>query len=152
MDDTDNSKDVISSIDSVEFKWDESNMSVGVIAQEIGTIDLSDYTISGNTGLNIGHAGISSASNWALSGSNGSTISYYDTLSAGTTEYGKTTIKTANNTIDIDELAEMMDTLKKRLLILAPNFEKHEKYPMLKQMYDEYKAMEALLSGPDSNE
>ena len=140
MDDTDNSKDVISSIDSVEFKWDETNTTVGVISQEIGTIDLSDYTISG-TGI---------GNSWA----NGSSISFAasSAFNADTTTYGKTTISTAKHTIDIDELAEMMDTLKKRLLILAPNFEKHEKYPMLKQMYDEYKAMEALLSGPDSNE
>ena len=54
--------------------------------------------------------------------------------------------------IDIDELADMMATLKKRLLILTPSFEMHEKYPMLKEMYDEYKAMERLLSGPDSDE
>lgn len=143
MDDTNNSKDVLSSIDTVEFKWDESNMSVGVIAQEIGTIDLSDYTISG-TGM---------GNSWA----NGSTISFAsthssDAFNAGSTEYGKATIKTAKHTIDIDELGEMMETLKKRLLILTPNFEKHEQYPMLKQMYEEYKAMEALLSGPDTNE
>lgn len=156
MDDSDKNKlkDVLSSIDPVEFKWDDTHTTVGVIAQEIGaigsgdtfimndtgTIDLSDYTISG-TGI---------GNSWA----NGSSISFAasSTFNADTTEYGKTTIKTAKHTIDIDELAEMMDTLKKRLLILAPNFEKHEKYPMLKQMYDEYKAMEALLSGPDSNE
>jgi len=73
-------------------------------------------------------------------------------LSAGDTVYGKTTIKTAKNEIDIDELANMMEVLKKRLLIIAPNFEMHEKYPMLKEMYNEYKAMEKLLGGPDSSE
>jgi hypothetical protein len=91
-----------------------------------------------------------SSNNW----SNGSTISFAgsSTLHADTTTYGKTTITTAKSTIDIDELAEMMETLKKRLLILTPDFEKHEKYPMLKELYNEYKAMESLLSGPDSNE
>jgi hypothetical protein len=137
------SKDHVSTvadITPIQFAWDETNITIGVVAQDIGTIDLSDYTISG-TGI---------GNSWA----NGSSISFAasSTFNADTTEYGKTTIKTAKHTIDIDELAEMMDTLKKRLLILAPNFEKHEKYPMLKQMYDEYKAMEALLSGPDSNE
>ena len=146
MDDSDSTKlkDILSAIDTVEFVWDETNTTVGVIAQEIGTIDLSDYTIGANTVSNTG---------WA----NGSSISYAniassDTLNAGSTEYGKTTIKTARSTIDIDELADMMETLKKRLLILAPNFEMHEKYPMLKELYDEYRAMEALLSGPDSNQ
>jgi hypothetical protein len=145
MDDSDKNKvDTIADITPVEFKWDETSVSVGFIAQEIGTIDLSDYTIGANTVSNTG---------WA----NGSSISYAniassDTLNAGSTEYGKTTIKTARSTIDIDELADMMETLKKRLLILAPNFEMHEKYPMLKELYDEYRAMEALLSGPDSNQ
>jgi len=133
----------------LEFKWDETNTTVGVVAQEIGISmnDILSGTMSNGAGLSVGHAGIN---NWA----NGSSISFAasSTFNADTTEYGKTTIKTAKHTIDIDELAEMMETLKKRLLILAPNFEKHEKYPMLKQMYDEYKAMEALLSGPDSNE
>lgn len=161
MDNTDKDKlkDVLSTIDPVEFKWDETNTTVGIVAQEIGpitcdSIDLSDYTMIGNnisgSVLTIGSAG---SSDW----SNGSTISFAnmassDSFNADTTTYGKTTIKTARSTIDIDELADMMETLKKRLLILAPNFEMHEKYPMLKELYNEYKAMEALLSGPDSNE
>ena len=153
MDDSDKDKlkDVLSSIDPIEFKWDETNTTVGFIAQDLGSIDLSDYaTTSNNTGLTIGHASVASGNSWA----NGSSISFAgsNSFNADTTEYSKNTIKTARSTIDIDELADMMETLKKRLLILAPDFEKHEKYPMLKQMYDEYKAMEALLSGPDSNE
>lgn len=150
MDDSDKNKlkDVLSSIDPVEFKWDESNMSVGVIAQEIGAIGTSDtYIMSDTSTIDLGN--ITIGPSWA----NGSSISFgsTDTFSAGTTTYGKTTISTAKSTIDIDELADMMETLKKRLLILTPNFEQHEKYPMLKQLYDEYKAMERLLSGPDCN-
>ena len=97
----------------------------GVIAQTIGPGQFANNTASG-----------------AVS----------STLRSGDTEYGKTYIKTNKHTIDLDELGDMMETLKKRLLILAPDFEKHEKYPMLKELYNEYKAMEALLSGPDSNE
>jgi len=149
-------KDVLSTIDPVEFHWDETNTTVGIIAQDIGpitndSIDLSDYTMIGNnvngSVLTIGASG---SSNWASN----STISFASSSSfnADTTEYGNTTIKTAKNTIDLDELADMMETLKKRLLIIAPNFEMHEKYPMLKELYNEYKAMEALLSGPDSDE
>jgi len=62
------------------------------------------------------------------------------------------TIETPKHQINVDELAEFMDIVKKRLLILIPEFEKHKKYPMLKELYDEYKAMEKLLSGPDSND
>jgi hypothetical protein len=158
--DKDKLKDVLSTIDPVEFHWDETNTTVGIVSQDIGpitsdSIDLSDYTMIGNnvdgSVLTIGSLGVSGASAaWASN----STISFASSSSfnADTTEYGKTTIKTAKSTIDIDELADMMETLKKRLLIIAPNFEMHEKYPMLKELYNEYKAMEALLSGPDSNE
>lgn len=132
-------------ITPVEFKWDETNMHVGVVAQEIGTIDLSEYTIGASDTVSIG-----ASSNWA--NGHGFSFTSGSSFNADTTEYGKTTIKTAKSTIDIDELADMMETLKKRLLILTPNFEMHEKYPMLKELYDEYKAMEALLSGPDSVE
>jgi hypothetical protein len=142
--DKDKLKDVLSSIDPIGFKWDDTNTTVGVVAQEIG---LSPYTLD-NSVLTIGSIGASAI--WA-SNSNVSFTSS-SSFNADATEYGKNTIKTAKSTIDIDELADMMETLKKRLLILAPNFEKHEKYPMLKELYNEYKAMEALLSGPDSNE
>jgi hypothetical protein len=155
--DKDKLKDVLSTIDPVEFHWDETNTTVGIVSQSIGpitsdSIDLSDYTMASNningSVLTIGAGG--SSSNWASN----STISFanINSFNADTTEYGKTTIKTAKSTIDIDELADMMETVKKRLLILTPNFEQMEKYPMLKEMYDEYKAMERLLSGPDSNE
>lgn len=150
MDDKDK-VDTVADITPIEFHWDETNTTVGVIAQDISTIDLSDYTITGNMASgSVLTVGANGSNNWL----NNSTISFAGSSSfnADTTEYGKTTIKTAKSTIDIDELADMMETLKKRLLIIAPNFEKHEKYPMLKELYNEYKAMEALLSGPDSNE
>ena len=97
-----------------------------------------------NDSISFGNSNWVSGSNISFTNSNG--------FHADTTEYGKNTIKTAKSIIDIDELAEMMETLKKRLLILTPDFEKHEKYPMLKELYNEYKAMEALLSGPDDIE
>jgi hypothetical protein len=57
---------------------------------------------------------------------------------------GDAMIKTKKNTINLDEMARMMDTLKERLLILTPAFEKHEQYPALKEAYDHYKLIEAL--------
>ena len=156
-DDKNKLKDVLSTIDPVEFKWDETNTTITLSGDPydigmdtMGSIDLTNIGL--NNGITtIGGSGQSFTIGSSLSGN----ISYNTSasiLSAGTTEYGKTTIKTAKNTIDIDELADMMETLKKRLLILAPNFEMHEKYPMLKEMYNEYKAMEKLLGGPDSSD
>ena len=151
-------KDVLSTIDPVEFKWDETNITVGVVAQEITNFaDNDTITLTGLSDTTFGDWGPApsamSGSVYSVGSTGINTFSFSaPTLNADTTEYGKTTIKTAKNTIDLDELADMMETLKKRLLILAPNFEMHEKYPMLKEMYDEYKAMEKLLGGPDTNE
>jgi len=157
-------KDVLSTMDPVEFKWDETNMSTqtGFIAEESGTtidtIDLNSAYDNISIGtIDLGSITISTA---------GTSGSYYTTNGAvGSTWIGssqpnitianednKSYIKTGKSKIDIDELADMMETLKRRLLVLTPSFEMHEKYPMLKEMYDEYKAMEKLLSGPDSDE
>lgn len=164
-------KDILSTIDPVEFKWDDTDMSTqtGVIAEEIETaiidlngtydtislgplnpIDLGSITItgigaSGSNGAYLSSSSMNSGSTW--------TIGSQPSISIGAdSSNGKNYIQTKNNKIDLDELADMMETLKKRLLILAPNFEMHEKYPMLKEMYNEYKAMEKLLGGPDSDE
>lgn len=57
---------------------------------------------------------------------------------------GDAMIKTKKNTINLDEMATLMETLKERLLMLTPNFEKMEQYPALKEAYDHYKLIEAL--------
>ena len=58
-------------------------------------------------------------------------------------------IKTKKNTINLDEMASMMETVKERLLILTPNFELHEKYPALKEAYEHYKVLEAMMAADD---
>lgn len=169
MDDSDKNKlkDVLSTLDPVEFKWDnDMSTETGVIAQEIGAI-MPDGTI--NTGMScdtitintidtidLGNISITGAGGVAggyftSAGANGSSwnFSSQPSISIGS-EHGKSVIKTAKHEIDLDELGDVMATLKKRLLILTPNFEMHEKYPMLKELYDEYKAMERLLGGPDT--
>jgi hypothetical protein len=145
-DSKDKLKDVLSTIDPVEFKWDETNTTVGAVAQEFDsvTIDLGNYTTDTVTlSNNYNNYTISgSALNWSTTGS----ISI-----DGKTHYSMDEITTATGKkIDFNDLADTIETLKRRMLVLAPNFEMHEKYPMLKQMYDEYLAMEKLLSGPDA--
>ena len=56
------------------------------------------------------------------------------------------TLSTDKNTINLDELAEMMSVMRDRFLIIIPNFEKHEKYAALKKAYDHYKLIEAMIS------
>lgn len=158
-------KDVLSTMDPVEFKWDETNMSTqnGFIAEEIetATIDLNGTYDTISLGplnpIDLGNITISTAgtsgSYFTSNGAVGSTwIGSSQPNITIANEDNKSYIKTGKSKIDIDELADMMATLKKRLLVLTPSFEMHEKYPMLKEMYDEYKAMERLLGGPDIDE
>jgi len=42
-------------------------------------------------------------------------------------------------------VSDFMKTMKERMLILQPNFEAHEHYPALKDVYDQYKMLEKLL-------
>lgn len=152
MDNKSKSNDVLSGIDPVEFVFDETSSS-GFTAQEISsvlndTITITggqDYTMSGQT-ITLDPGSLNWSTNYTIGigavGSNGSSNTVYD----------KDEIKLGNGKrIDLEELADVIETMKKRLLILAPNFEMHEKYPMLKELYDEYKAMEKLLSGPDND-
>jgi hypothetical protein len=111
------------------FNYTGDVTTTGIIAQDIGSIVL-DSSVYSN-----GNYTINANSIWSV-----------------TDEVKAATISTAKHTIDIDELAEVFETVKRRLLILTPSFEMHEKYPMLKELYDEYKAMEKLLSGPDRSD
>lgn len=107
---------------------DLSGIDTITLPQSSGTIDLGSFTISnGGTGMQ-----------WTT-----------NQWSAGNTVHAATVTTAKGNVVDIDELADLIKVLKQRLLVITPNFEMHEKYPMLKELYDEYKAMERLLSGPD---
>ena len=64
---------------------------------------------------------------------------------------GDAIIKTNKHEVNLDEMAEIVNSMKERLLILVPNFEKHEKYPALKEAYEHYKLIEALCK-EDNNE
>lgn len=60
-------------------------------------------------------------------------------------------IKTDEGTIDLNELIDLIKILKERLLIISPNFEKHEKYAALKKAYDNYMLIEAMVSGENND-
>ncbi len=60
-------------------------------------------------------------------------------------------IATNEGKIDLNELIQLIDVLKTRLLILTPNFEKMEKYAALKKAYDHYKLMESMIGDEDVN-
>jgi hypothetical protein len=144
----------LDSVKSLEFTWssDGANMSSGFIAQEIDIANITTtnygaagpvYTIDSVGTDTIDLSGIT------IGGSSGGNFSFTSSMPTNSIS-GVNEINTANGKrIDLEELADVVETIKKRLLILAPNFELHEKYPMLKELYDEYKALEKLLGGPD---
>jgi len=51
-----------------------------------------------------------------------------------------------NLTLDGVDIKETLEQIKERLLILEPNFAMHEKYPALKDAYEQYKMLEKLLN------
>jgi len=65
---------------------------------------------------------------------------------------GQTILHGTKDKVSVDEIIDFMDTMKKRLLMLTPMFELHEKYPALKQAYDDYLLIEKLVSGDQPDE
>jgi hypothetical protein len=119
----------------------------------IGAVGANPNLVTINTGGFYGSGGgggggsgmvLGSGVGWAnannLSGSGLSTT----VLSIMAEGDGDAIIKTKKNKINLDEMATLMETLKERLLILTPNFEKMEQYPALKEAYEHYKLIEAL--------
>jgi hypothetical protein len=49
-------------------------------------------------------------------------------------------------------VAKTLEALMERLAVIEPNFELMEKYPALREAYENYKVMEALLLGGEENE
>lgn len=60
---------------------------------------------------------------------------------------GDVTLTAKGRTIKISELIDFIDDMKKRMLILEPNFEKHEQYPALKAAYEDYLLIERMVTG-----
>ena len=105
----------------------------------------------------------------STTGSSGATwnVSSYGTGATGAT--GTYTINVASSwpsyttTVDNDlvvkrpgkndlHVAKTLEALMERLAVIEPNFELMEKYPALREAYDNYKVMEALLLGGDEDE
>jgi len=115
------------------------------------------YTGHGATGSYTVPSGTLGITNPSMYGTLSIGSSYASSITMGTSILsimaegdGDAMIKTKKNTINLDEMAEMMNTLKERLLILTPNFEQHEKYPVLKDLYEQYKVVEAMLKEEDN--
>lgn len=113
------------------------------------------YTVGNNTVGATGPTGIMGAtfnSNYTITTNGTTTTTFPYTYNAGAGIYiqGQTPhITTDQGKIDLNELHKMMETIRERLLIIVPNFEKHEKYEALKKAYDHYKLLEKMLGDAD---
>ena len=47
------------------------------------------------------------------------------------------------------KVGQALDQIMERLAILEPDFDKMDRYPALREAYDNYKTIEALLTGDD---
>ena len=63
------------------------------------------------------------------------------------------TFKTADGrSVTMDEIVDFMEVMKRRMLVITPDFEKHEKFPALKEAYTTYLMIERLISSsPDDD-
>jgi hypothetical protein len=152
-------------------KQDLDDPEVGVIAQEISSLDLgygaadSSYIISGSSGVDTITIDTSSMYTGSITlptttitnggytiGSAGSTL-----YSTGTGHYNWNNPPTVNITgtgidmaagtdisIDGKSLKTFMNKMEERLAILIPDPAKLEKFEALKKAYEHYKLMESL--------
>ena len=145
---------------------DLNDPDVGVIAQEIDTIDLgggasgSSYVISGSSGVDTitldSSTMWSGSINWpsAYTTSIGATGGTYTISNAGGYYTTKNNVNITGDGIDmaagtdikIDgrSLKNFMDKMEERLAILVPDPAKLEKFEALKKAYEHYKLMEKL--------
>ena len=50
------------------------------------------------------------------------------------------------------KVAQTLESIMERLAILEPDFDKIDRYPALREAYDNYKTIEALLAGDDTEQ
>lgn len=106
----------------------------------------STYTWSGITNtVNTGSAG---AVGIYTAGTTAGPPSYYSSYPhISNISQHDITIQYNNETIHVGKTLKM---LMDRLCIIEPNFKLMEKYPALKEAYDNYKLLEALLANEDN--
>jgi hypothetical protein len=99
----------------VEFTWDESDMSTGFVAQEVGTA--YNNTVTLGSGISITATGIATGSSYTIS-------PQFSTIS---TPY--------------DDMEERLSKLEK---IIAQEEEVRRTHPAVKMAYDEYRLLYIL--------
>jgi hypothetical protein len=89
----------------------------------------------------------------------GLTINSGGSVTMATTSYVSNALRSTvtfsssdgEKSVTIDEVIDFMEVMKRRMCMLDPLLEKHEKYPALKEAYDTYLLIERLCCGDDTN-
>jgi hypothetical protein len=126
----------IDNIKSAQFEWEDDNMSIGIIAQDIGTVSPgfgavppampigSITTIS--TGTNGGFA-----SNYAISGSNLNTIRPSSSLTIASET---PILHTNKHSINIDEFYEDLIAIKQIMIEMAKDEDLMERNAVIRDI------------------
>ena len=149
---------------------DLNDPDVGVIAQEIDTIDLGGYGAAGSSYVISGSSGVDTITldNSTMWNSMATSITMPNTYTIGaagsnyyTTSINSNWNNTSSSTVNITgdgidmaagtdikidgrSLKNFMDKMEERLAILVPDPAKLEKFEALKKAYEHYKLMEKL--------
>jgi hypothetical protein len=95
-----------------------------------------------------------------ISSIDGKSIYTYSPYTVGTNTFSITD----NSVSNVDDLvinrpgkppmkvAQTLESIMERLAILGPDFDKIDRYPALREAYDNYKIIEALLAGNESDD
>lgn len=148
----------------MDWGGDTSDPTVGIIAQEVNSLNNYDTTAnyssigySGSTDtITIDNTTMASLGSISLPSAAINTGGYYGnwntTPTVNITNKGIDMPAGADIMIDGASLKEFMKKMEQRLAILVPNPEKLEKFKALKKAYEHYKTMESLCFDEQINE
>jgi hypothetical protein len=125
-----------------------NSMSTGITMVSPPTLGQAYYdTNTGQTMIYTGGGGpgvgMSVGSGGGGGGGNG-----WTTISASPVSISKPKtifLSSDGKEVSVDEIVDFMDIMKRRMLILTPDFEKHEKFPALKEAYEQYLVLDKLM-------
>lgn len=117
------------------------------------TLPSASAVAPGTTQMASGTTYVSNGTSWAPLTAV-ATTSYVNSMYSGhyTMPADTVFISKDGQRASVEDLMQFMDMMKKRLLILQPNFEKHEMYPALRNAYEQYLIIERLCCGDSSDQ
>jgi hypothetical protein len=112
--------------------------------------DGTKWIIIGSTPSSVG--GVQVGSGLSMN-SNSGTITMATTAYVNQALSGKVTFSSSDGKkqVYLDDIIDFMEVMKRRMCMLDPLLEKHDKYPALKEAYENYLLIERLCCGDDTD-